>query len=55
VLNQVPQHEDVWGSGGTASRFLNLGAECRSVVSFRLRPLHPIKNIFLLKTKCSVR
>jgi len=29
VLNCVPCHEDVWGSGGMAPRILNLGTRCR--------------------------
>jgi len=29
VLNQVPCHEDIWGSGGTGSCSLNLGTRWR--------------------------
>jgi len=34
VLNQVPHHEDVWGSRGIAAGIFSLGATWRSVVSF---------------------
>jgi len=41
VLNLVPHHEDVLGSGGVAPRILNLGTEWRGVVSFTVRSLYP--------------
>jgi hypothetical protein len=42
VLDEVPCHEDILGSGGIALRILNLGARCRRVVSFTSRPLYPV-------------
>jgi len=40
VLNQVPRHEDVWGSWGTAPRILNFVTRWRWAVNFTLRPLY---------------
>jgi len=36
-LNYVRFHKDVWGSGATAPRILNLGTRCRWMVSFTPR------------------
>jgi hypothetical protein len=41
VLNQVPRHEDVWGSGGIAPHIPNLGTRLRWLISFTPRSLHP--------------
>jgi len=39
VLNEVPRHEEVLGSGGLAPRILNLGSRWRWAVSFTPRVL----------------
>jgi hypothetical protein len=41
MLNQVPQHEDVFESTGIAPRILYLGTGWRWVVSFTPRLLYP--------------
>jgi len=41
MLNLVPRHEDVSGSGGIAPRILNLCNGWKWVVSFKLWPLYP--------------
>jgi len=39
VLNKVPRHEDVSGSGSIRPPILNLDTRCRSEVSFKTRQL----------------
>jgi len=39
----APFHEDLWESGGTAPRILNLGTRWRWMASFTPRPLYPWK------------
>jgi hypothetical protein len=39
-LDYVWKSADVWGSGGIAPHFLNIGTRWRSVVSFMPQPLH---------------
>jgi hypothetical protein len=41
VLNWVPRHGDVWGSGCVDTRFLDLGTSWGWVVSFTPFPLYP--------------
>jgi hypothetical protein len=36
-------HQDIWGSGGTASHILDLGTRWRWVVSFTLQLLYPFE------------
>jgi hypothetical protein len=43
VLNYVPWHEGIWGSGGIAVHILNLGNNLKRVGSFTLRSLYPQK------------
>jgi len=42
VLNEVPCHEDIWGSGGIAPLILNLSTRCRWVVDLMSQPLYPL-------------
>jgi hypothetical protein len=51
VFNQIPRHEDVCGSGGTAPRILNLGTTKRCVFSFKPRPPHTRGILRLVKVK----
>jgi hypothetical protein len=39
--NESLRHEDVWGSGCTDPRFLDLGTSCRWVVTVTPQPLYP--------------
>jgi len=41
VLNQLPHHEDILGSGGIAPHNLNLSTKWTWMVSFTLWPLYP--------------
>jgi len=52
------RHGDVWGSGETPPRILNLGTRCRWVVNFTPRPLYPreksyhLPNMFFKFYRC---
>jgi hypothetical protein len=45
MRNQVPRHEDVWGSRGIAARIPNLSTRRIWEVSFTPRPLYPRRKI----------
>jgi len=40
VLNDAPQHGDVWGSGPVAPRLINIGTTWRWQVTFMPRPFY---------------
>jgi len=44
LLNKAPRQEDIYGSGDTAPRILNLGTRWDWVVSFAPRPIYHRRN-----------